>query len=333
MTLYDGFLMRNSLNDDGTVPSPGYPYYSPDIIAHSQVDSPGTFFSENYASDPNQPVQLGSRLNPVYVRARNLSENTLSGYFISVFRAKPSLFLRPSEWSGNPLRTDSGATSVALPPAVAPGEVGVGRDHFRINAIDSDLFCCVAMVSPTQHPTIPTDFATYSAYILWARNNQNVCGRNLNLVRDYANRSFERIDTFSNPSTTDEVPTLFQVEVSTELPDGATFGLQCVPLGVSTNWRVGDARKRTASGITPAGFNGTVTTWVRLPAGTTWPPGASVDTSVWVGMEADDPAAAFATPLEELGVTREEVVGLPESGRLVRLGNCETLFESSASPR
>ncbi|MBF0175782.1 MAG: hypothetical protein HQL63_02865 [Magnetococcales bacterium] len=60
MPTYDGFLMRDSLSDDGIVPSPGYPYYSPDMIGHAQVADPVSYFTANYATDPNQPLQMGS---------------------------------------------------------------------------------------------------------------------------------------------------------------------------------------------------------------------------------------------------------------------------------
>ncbi|KRV47894.1 hypothetical protein AQ490_05935 [Wenjunlia vitaminophila] len=333
MTLYDGFLMRDSLSDTGTVPSPGYPYHSPDIVSHSQVSDPGRFLTDTYDRDPTQPVELGSRLNPVYVRAKNLSSRPLTGYHVSVFRANTSLFLRPSVWSGHPLRTASGATSVALPPTVAPGAVGVGQDYFLLDAISSNEFCCVGMVSETPHPTIPADFPSYDAYILWVRQNQNVCGRNLNLVRDYPNRAFERLDTFSNPSSSEHVPTLFEVTVSGALPAGSRFGIQCVALGISTNWPTSEGPVQTESTMTPPSFDGAVTTWALLPTGAAWPRGASVDTTVWVGIRPESQAAAYHTPLERLGVSRTAVEGLGDAGVLVRLGNSGTVFVSSREAR
>jgi hypothetical protein len=223
MPLFNGFLMRDSLTDDGVVPSPGYPYYSPDVIAHAAVADPQTFFSANYGADPSQPIELGSRLNPVYVRAKNLSDQPLSGYSISVYRANTTLFLRPTLWRNNPLSTTSGAISVPLPATVQPGAIGVGQDSFVLDAIASNLFCLIGIASPTPTPVFPADFASYSDYIAWVRTNQNVCGRNLNYVRNYPNRAYERVDAFSNPSTTDSVPTLFQVTLSGRpLPAGTT---------------------------------------------------------------------------------------------------------------
>ncbi|MFL6111948.1 MAG: hypothetical protein ACJ786_11430 [Catenulispora sp.] len=327
MAQFDGFLMRDTISDTGQVPSPGYPYSSPDLIAHAQVADPVTYFTSNYGSDPNQAVQLGSRLNPVYVRAKNLSEQPKSGYYISVFRANTSLFMRPSIWRNNALSTADGRTSVPLPATVAPGAVGVGADPFLLDAVSSNLFCCVGMVSPSATPQIPTDFQNYEAYIAWVRNNRNVCCRNLNTVRSYPNRWFERVDAFSNPSQTDSVPTLFEVTLRGTLPPGSTFGLQCAPLGIATNWNIDHGPRQVTSGITPPMFDGMVTTWAILPTNASWPPNTSIDTAVWVGFPDTSPMAQYATPLSEIGVRAEEVEGLG-NGILVRLGNCQTLFVS-----
>jgi hypothetical protein len=324
MADFNGFLMRDSLKDTGVIPSPGYPYYSPDVIAHAQVASPQSFFTANYSSDPNEAVQLGSRLNPIYVRAKNLSSGPLTG-FVSVFRASPSLFLTPSVWKNNPLKTASGQTYVPLPPLAPPNSVAVGTEPLYLDATASNLFCVVGIVSTTSQPTIPNDFKTYSEYIEWVTKNQNVCGRNLNIVRNFPNRSFERLEGFSNPSE-DAVPTLFKVEVKGgTLPAGTTFGLQCAPLNLNTSWNISQGPTQTASGMTPAKFNGTVTTWATLSGGG-WPNGVSIETAVYVGVTADDPVASLATPFEELAVAAEEVEGLPANGKLVRLGNVETLF-------
>jgi len=328
MEQFNGFLMRDSVSDTGQVPSPGYPYSSPDIIAHAQVADPNRFFTDNYASDPNQPVEAGSRINPVYVRAKNLSDQPLNNYYISVFRADTSLFLRPSIWRNNPLSTAEGNSSVSLPATVAPGAVAVGSAPFLLNAVNSNLFCCIGIAGPTATPQIPNDFPNYESYITWVRNARNICGRNLNKVRSYPNRWFERLDTFSNPSTTDYVPTLFQVTVRGTLPAGSTFGLQCAPLGIATNWNIANGPVQTTSGMTPPDFDGTVTTWAILPTNTPWPPDTSIDTSVWVGFPATSPVAQYATALSELGVRAEQVEGLG-SGVLVRLGNCQTVFVAS----
>ena len=62
MTTYDGLLMRDNLADNGVVPSPGYPYHSPDIIAHSQVEKPDTFLKLTMIQTLMRPLNLGAGL-------------------------------------------------------------------------------------------------------------------------------------------------------------------------------------------------------------------------------------------------------------------------------
>ena len=59
---YDGLLMRDNLEDTGVVPSPGYPYHSPDIIAHSQVEKPDTFLKLTMIQTLMRPLKLGAGL-------------------------------------------------------------------------------------------------------------------------------------------------------------------------------------------------------------------------------------------------------------------------------
>jgi len=325
MPFYDGLLMRDSLGDTGVVPSPGYPYYAPDVICHDQVANPQQFFSGNYSGDPSQPVQLGSHTNLLYTRAMNLSTSVKSGWSIHLYRASSSLFLNPSIWRNNVVSTQSGQSSVPLAD-VQPNAVVVAGEPFILDALASNLFCLIAIASSSPSPSIPSGFSAYADYISWVRQNQNVCGRNLSLVRNFPSRQYERLDTFSNPEST-SVPTLFRVSVSGSLPAGTTFGLTCAPLSIATSWNVSQGPVQTASGMTPASFDGTVTTWGSLPAGVSqWPSNATIDTTVYVGVDAEHPAAAAAASFDELGIGPDEAADLVPNGQLVRLGNCATAF-------
>lgn len=328
MPAYDGMLMRDALNDNGTVPSPGYPYYSPDIICYPQVANPQTFFAANYTSDPNQAVQLGSATNLLYVRGKNLSANPLSNWNVFLYRASSSLFLTPSIWRQNTVKTLSGQPYVALPTTASQG-IAVGNEPFMLDALSSNLFCLVGVATAGTSPTIPASFATYNDYVMWVRQNQNVCGRNLTTARNFPNRQYERVDTLSCPETT-PVPVLFQVTLVGTLPAGTTFGLVCAPLGINASWNVSQGPIQTASGMCPASFNGTVTTWASLPAGTTkWPPGARLDTTYYVGINNDAPAAVYAASEQEVSVRPPELDEAMPNGSLVRIGNCATVFQSS----
>lgn len=328
MPTFNGLLLRDSLQDTGVVPSPEYPYYSPDLICHAQVADPKSYFStpDSYGSDPNQPVQTGSAVNFLYVRSKNLSGSARSGY-ISVYRATASLFLSPSIWKNNRLSTRSGQNYVTL-DTLQPGQVGVGNDYFLLSGLRTNLFCLVGVASDSPNPAIPDGFATYGDYILWARQNRNICGRNLTLAHDFPDRQYERLDEFSNPENQD-VPTLFMATASDNLPSGTTFGVVCAPLNVNKSQRVDDGRVLTASGMSPGGFNGTVTTYCSLPPGQPWPRGASIQIKVYVGVDQAHPASAYAADWNLLGVQPYEVPGLSADGKLVQLGTCGTAFLSS----
>jgi len=322
---YNGFFMRDSLSDTGTVPSPGSPYYSPDVICHEQVASPQTYFVQNYNTNPNQPAQLGSQTNYIYVRAKNLATTSLSGWYISVFRSSSSLFLNTNLWSQNPLYTVSGASSVAL-NSTPPQGIAVGNDVLLLNAVTSNLFCLIGMASPKPQPVIPPPFTSYTDYIMWVRMNQNVCGNNLTIAQNFATQQYSRLDSLSNPEN-DYVPVLFVISVVGTLPAGSTFGVTCAPIGVNSSWNISDGPVQTASGMMPPKFDGYVTTWGSLPPGqTVWPNGVRIDNETYIGRDVDSPAAMFAAPWEHLHVKPEDVPGLPRGGVLVLIGSTGTYF-------
>lgn len=336
MPTFNGFLVRDALSDTGVVPSSGYPYYSPDLICSPQVANPTAFFSANYTTDPNQPFQLGSQTNFIYVRAKNLAASTLSGWNMFVYRANASLFLNTSQWSNNPLSTITGNNFIPLPSSVS-GAIAVGAGStpgdgvFVMSGLSTNLFCLIGIASSTNPPAIPAPFTTYDAYITWVRSNQNVCGRNLTVQQDFVNRQYSRIDSFSNPSN-NSVPVLFQISITGTLPAGSTFGVTCSPLNVNSTWNISQGAIQTASGMAPANFNGTVTTWGALPSGQTqWPSGVQISNNIYVGVTSDSSAAKFAVDLDSIRVRRSDVAFLGRSGRLVLLGSTATLFATSGS--
>ncbi len=323
MPEFNGFMMRDTLQDTGIVPSPGYPYHSPDLIGHAQVADAKTFFTNNYSSDPNQPVQTGSKLNYFYVRAKNLSSQTLSGHYITVYRANASLFMRPSIWKNNKLKTQSGNAYVSL-ASTPSGGIAVGDGPLFLDGVASSNFCMIGIASNTQDPVLPADFGTYAEYITWVRTNQNVCGRNLRIVNGFPHQNYAQLDEFSNPEA-EQVPTLFTTTIHGTLPANSTFGITCAPLGVQNSWNVSQGPVKTSSAMTPANFSGNVTTWATLSSGS-WPSGVWLETVAYVGEGANSPAAQYR---ETEWAQLDGVAPLSlDANRphLVRLGNCATVF-------
>ena len=68
MAYQNKLLFRDDTNDDGSTPSHGGTYQSPDIISHDQIADPQTELSGSYARDVNQQVSSGSKTNFVYTR-------------------------------------------------------------------------------------------------------------------------------------------------------------------------------------------------------------------------------------------------------------------------
>jgi hypothetical protein len=325
MPQYDGLLMRDTTDDTGIVPSPGYPFHSPDVICHAQVADAQTFFKNNYNSDPNQPAQLGSQVNYIYVRAKNLATTAKAGWYIHVYRSSSSLFMTPSIWKNNPLSTQSGDSYVTL-GTLKPGEVGVGNANFLLSGLASDLFCLVGIASATPTPSIPASFGSFSDYIVWVRSNQNVCGTNVTMLRDYPNQQWDRLDSFSNPSG-DEMLTTFKVEAKGPLPANTSYGIRCAPLGIDARTTVGQKRKLSASGFTPGNFSGNVETWGSLAVAGKWPAGAMLETTVYVGLPHTDAAAIFATPWDKFPANFHKELGMQlDTGRLVQIGTTGTSF-------
>lgn len=53
MAYQNKLLFRDDTNDDGSTPSHGGTYQSPDIISHDQIADPQTELSGSYARDVN----------------------------------------------------------------------------------------------------------------------------------------------------------------------------------------------------------------------------------------------------------------------------------------
>ncbi|MFR7737801.1 MAG: hypothetical protein ACLU0V_09290, partial [Eggerthella lenta] len=100
MAYQNKLLFRDDTNDDGSTPSHGGTYQSPDIISHDQIADPQTELSGSYARDVNQQVSSGSKTNFVYTRVKSLDSTPQEGY-LRLYRAGVSLFMTPSVWRGN----------------------------------------------------------------------------------------------------------------------------------------------------------------------------------------------------------------------------------------
>lgn len=347
MPQYTGILVRDSQQDTGVVPSPGYPYTSPDIMCVQQQTyaDPGAQFgsASSYNSNPNLPMINGQN-NNFYVRGKNLG-SIVQGGNMYVYWSKASLVMTPSLWFNQPLTSlinNRFQPYVAL-PSVAAGQVSVAATPFSWtppSISPNDHYCLVGAVNtvspynwpPAQAPV----FSSYDEFVLWVRNNQNICWRNLSLITNPNQPQWDRIDSFGNPYS-QPAPVLFSAQCQ-NVPVGTSITLLCAALGVNVT-QVTTIPNQTvySQGATvPPGFNGLVETSARLPSGTTsWPAGAAILTTAYVGMSTASPAAHLA---HDFGADNQHpsVLAAKElvrktsntanAGVLVQVGNCSTAY-------
>jgi hypothetical protein len=328
MPQFNGLLMRDSLADTGVVPSPGYFYKSPDIICHSQVADPKTFFKANYDQNPNQPLQKGSHFNRIYSRVKNLSASTISNQYVNVYWCQSSLFMTPRLWKPNRLCTEDCTHYVSVDPVPA-GAIMVSNDQLLMDGKEVGHVCLVGIVSLDQDPgpSIPDDFNTSDQFVAWIRENQNICVHNLSKLQSFPNRQWERLDHIENP---DSKPALYTIDVTVTgvLPDDTDIGVICEPMGINKHSKYKDliGGHLFANGYCPAGFKGAVTTLGSLPSESAWPEGVKIDTALYHAKQSNDLIAKYAVDWNTFHIKPHQVEGLPENGVLVLLGSCSTEF-------
>ncbi|CTP88188.1 hypothetical protein XTALMG727_2281 [Xanthomonas translucens pv. arrhenatheri LMG 727] len=303
MPTYNGFLVRDSLGDSGITPSKGYWSQSPDIISSPLIADPQQFATPfAWSQDMNVPAEAGSRINPVYVRAKNLTGTDQQGWFISLYRSPASLFLNTPDWANNALRTDKGNTYSPLASTDANGIIA-GADYFVLDGTTtSQHMCYVAVASNTQIPTLPSTFSSFDDYVSWVHANQNVAMRNMDLVMDYPARTYEVPQTFQNPQS-GQALVAFELRAK-GFPIGTTFGITCAALKIDETWMFStDPQTQAASGICDPGAALVIVSWATLPSSAPkWPDRASLQTQAFFAPAADSPVAAFGRPWKDFAL-------------------------------
>lgn len=346
MPNYTDILVRDSLQDVGVIPSPGYPYTSPDIICTQQntYSNPGAQFgtTTSYNGDPNLSVINGQN-NNFYVRGKNLGTANVGGNMY-VYWSKASLLLTPNLWFNQPMTTlNSQSQNYVALPSVGANQISVGATPFNWtppSISPNDHFCLIGAVSTGSHPWPPTSaptFANSDEFTMWVRNNQNICWRNLYLVTNPNQPQWDRLDSFSNPWTT-TMPMMVQA-ACTNVPVGTTIKLICTALGINTSVVTTTTNQTVYSNGTgcPAGFNGFIETTANLPSGTTsWPSGAMITTTVFVGTSTTSPAFVLAHDfgddeehphVKETRRLVQKTLNDSNGGALIAIGNTATAYQ------
>lgn len=316
-------LLRDNLSDTGIVPSTGGFYVSPDLITHTQVADPQNYFKDTYGSDVSMPLQSGSMTNFIYARVKNIGTTPIQA-FIHSYACLSALFLNPSIWRDTQLYSVSGRNYVST-DLIQPGEIGVATEPFLFNAQTAKSYCHTGYVMSTDaDPDFPQEFKDYDGYVAWIRGCTHAAARNHSLVNSQKS-SYEQIDEFSNPSSSESRVALFLVAMTAGFPVNTRIVLNCEPLGIVNKEHMvtslSQAFEFTESGIVPPGFEGNVRTAVYLPSGAVWPQGGAIAVEAYVNMAKNSVAAPYAVNL----ATRS-ILARANVGKLIQVGTCSTKF-------
>lgn len=329
MAIINDVLFRDNLGDDGSLPSHGSYSGSPDIIVHTDVGDPDTFFKDNYDAYVTEAVDKKSRINYIYTRVKNVSSNEVKGR-LQVYASSASLFMHPSKWLNNILYTpedESGNKYSFAEFDAQPGSIAVGGKPLILSGVDNTNFCLVGIACDEKGPELTTDFKSYSDFVTWIHKNRGVCLRNMSAINISTLKDYEASYSLENPFSSEPPAASLYVYVS-DVVVGTVYGVECKALGIeNTEWMAEKPSEKQGLVITlPANFNGAVKVYAKLPSGTSvWPVNARVRIETWIGVTAQETAFCYGKAVHEIHDNCDDLrlTGLANSGgRLVKIGEC-----------
>lgn len=319
----NNYLIREYVGDIGDHVS-GYLYSSPDIICHEQVLNPQEFFSNNYDTDPNQAIDRGSIYNMMYARVKRLTDSSQpdTGY-LHLYQCGSSLFMKPSSWREHQVSTMNGEKYIAFTSGKKE-EILVGNDIFIANK-EVWKYCLAAVISDNEEGTIPEDFTSYDTFNHWVRSNPAVALRNLTIMSNYIEKTYERADAISGVGTY-QVFGGFKL-VGTNLPKDTIIGIKCEPLNIKIEQKYNKDLPLTACAMIPPDLNAYVISYAITPDGK-WPVNADLTMEYWTESLPNHLCYKFGAVPKMLGFERNQLMAdkLDGNGKLVLTGRCSTLF-------
>lgn len=266
-------LLRDNSNDDGTRVT-NLSYSSPDIITHSQVTDPKSFFTDNYTSDPNEAVGMQND-SYIYVRVKNIGDAASQPIYVNLYANHLSLYMNPQNWENNRISTIR-KNQYSTIDVLAANEIGVTDDYFLFHRPDYGNSCFVAVAGSEPNPDF-TWISSWPQYVDWVTRNANVATRNMVTYTEKQVKQYEEQLNLSNPYAT---PALFMitVEANGQVPDGTKYGIESGAFDIqheetcsSTN------RKFSVTTTLQPGQDDYITFYGALQnASSAWPEGASL---------------------------------------------------------
>lgn len=144
MEYYDGIYIRDTLGDEGTIPSvTGSPTYSPDIICYQEFPLSITDAQISYGKYICKPFKQDG-FNNIYIRAKNRSSTPKEGK-VRAFYAPVNLLYTPAYWTS--LELPGGGTEAELTSQEGSSS-GVGADEI---CLCNKAFFLDSVKEPTKH--------------------------------------------------------------------------------------------------------------------------------------------------------------------------------------
>lgn len=279
-------LLRDSLRDTGTTVT-SMSYSSPDIITHSQVSDPKTFFTDNYGKDPNEALGTLNK-SLIYVRVKNVGNEAISKTYINLYSNQLSLYLNPLNWGKNRISTIRGNNYSTI-DSLACNEIGVTDDYFSFEWKNSRNGCFVAAAGSEQNPDF-TWINSWARYVDWVTTNANVAARNMVTYKEDENRNYENEMNLCNPYETDAT-FLLVVEANSQVPEGTKFGIESGAFGIDHYIICSKTDRKFSISVTlpPKADNYVIFYGVLADKSASWPVGASLTVQsilVQFGMDA-----------------------------------------------
>jgi hypothetical protein len=278
---FTDFLVRDNFSDNGSIPTGGVVYQSPDIIPYQTGTLSDPSIVSTYGSNPGLPV-LNNSINNVYVRAKNLSSSAQQGN-VQLFYTPSSLFAQPSQWSKNTIATAGGTTVVPFvdaqnnnSPNVGPGDFAATQPPFVLTNLQSPPagahYCFIAITSLAgQTVAPPANFTSNSAFVNWVETNPNVAWNNFVFAQPSSPTVVQSLQ-FANANNT-SAQMIFEIQ-ATNCPTNTAVLFQCTdpacPIDVTVYLPQPDSEGNQTTSTTqtvPANYSGTILVQGTAPSG------------------------------------------------------------------
>lgn len=317
-------LLRDSLQDNGTVPST-FTYWSPDVIPYEEIANHRRFFASNYSQDVAKSIEADSRFNRVYSRVKNLGSEKVTAY-VHLYRSDWRLFNNPGAWRDNKLETVSGRDYSRI-DEVEPNTIGVCDEPLLLRG-DRNAHCMVAVVTDSATYSPPSSFSSYGDYKGWITHATNVALRNTNLVFKYDNLVYQSLKAFHNPFDEPKFGGFrIKIRKHPQIPIGTKVYAKQAAMGIDRAETLRDNTQDfilAVAGNIPAKYDGHLDLSVEIPRGNRWPHNAQVEVTFFSEDNRNRYSDLFAIDPTAIGF--DVAVPNTEKNPWIEVGTCNTVF-------